>query len=94
MKRNIEVTYDGEWPNACGGRLTIKLDGNTIYTDDYCCHSTGSCYVDFHDDGCDSTEVVESGELVWDEAEKYDKDIQDAVSSVLSEVGVCCGGCI
>jgi len=89
--RRIEVSYNGSFPNACSGTLCIKEDGIVIYSNDHSCHSTGS--VTFDDEW---NECVECGELLWDEeeAEKFDKEIQEAVRAVLREVHVCCGGCV
>lgn len=85
----IEVSYDGAYPNACSGTLIIKKDGMEIYNDMFCCHSTGS--VSFDDEWND---MVCSGDLIWDDAEKFSQEIQDAVKSELSKVHVCCGGCV
>ena len=90
--RRIEVSFSGTgFPNACSGTLEIKEDGKVIYSNDFCCRSTGSVWFDD-----DWGEHVESGELIWEEeeAEKFDKEIQEAVRDVLSEVYVCCGGCV
>jgi hypothetical protein len=87
----IKVKYDGDSPSACMGRLIIKQDGVEIYNKQFCCYSTGSVY---HDDEWNWT--VEDGELIWDEEDALDfsEDIQSKVRDVLSEVRVCCGGCI
>jgi len=83
--RKIEVYYDGEYPCACTGRLIIKIDNGEIYNEDFCCTSTGSLDEDY--------EVIE-GTLTCDDAEKFDIDIQKAVEEKISEINVCCGGCI
>jgi hypothetical protein len=85
----IEVTYDGEYPNSCSGTLTIKINGDIIYSKAHCCHSTGS--VSFTPDW---EEVVTGGSLIWDDADDFNDSIQKAVEDVLSEVYVCCGGCV
>jgi len=90
--RNIKVKYDGRRPCVCGGNLKIWVNNQLIYDEDYQCSSTGRCYIDFNSP--DQEEHVESGKLVWDEAKKFDKEIQDAVKNELSKVQVCCGGCI
>ena len=99
------VTYDGEFPNACSGTLTIYRDGVEIYsTGCYGFYSTGSAGFD----GVDT--YVESGRLCFsndakqsfikwlDEEESISKNdrraILDLVEETLSDVEVCCGGCI
>jgi len=85
----IKVTYDGKYPNACSGALIINKDGVEIYNEIHRCHSTGSVWFDK-----EWSEHVECGELVWEDADKFDEDVQDAVEEVLSSISVCCGGCI
>lgn len=85
----IEVTYDGHYPNARSGTLTIKKDGEVLYSERYCCSS--SAHVWFDNRGAH----IESGKLItWDDADKFSEEIQQAVEDVLSRVGVCCGGCV
>jgi len=86
----IEVTYDGKFPNACAGTLTITVDGEEVYSQKYECRSTGG--VSFTKDW---EEIITHGELVWDPEEfKPSPEIQAAVADVLSGVTVCCGGCV
>jgi hypothetical protein len=91
----IEVTYDGGYPVACMGTLTIMVGGVEIYTKDYCCHSTGSVWFDD-----DWQEHVCSGTLEWNEGEPENipadlrDDVELEVMEVLSRVRVCCGGCV
>jgi len=91
MTRKIEVSYDGDYPNACSGKLEIKVDGELIYSKKHCCSSTGS--VSFDDDW---NENVTQGELNWEDANDFAEDLEilRAVYSVLDGVGVCCGGCV
>ena len=88
-KRKIKVTYDGEYPNACSGRLKIWINGKSIYNKQFCCLSSGSVW--FDEEG---NEHVEEGFLTWNEAKKFDKVIQNKVDEVLSKIHVCCGGCV
>jgi hypothetical protein len=85
----IKVTYDGEYPNACTGTLTIIVDGETIYSKEHCCSSTGSCGFD------DSfNEFVTDGRLDWDDEGKFSREIVEAVYQELDKIHVCCGGCL
>lgn len=97
----INVTYDGRYPNACSGVMKIYRNGELVYRfDQHSFHSTGDVWFDK-----DWEEHVEDGELVLSEeaAEKFeawlesqeDKDaIRNCVNTALSEVTVCCGGCV
>lgn len=85
----IEVNYNGKYPCACMGDLIIKENGIEIYNKKYCCYSTG-CVTHDGDYNFD----VESGDLIWEDAHSFKKEIQDAVREVLMNVNVCCGGCI
>lgn len=102
----IIVEYDGKYPCACMGTLTIKLDNETIYSEQYVCGSDGVC--GFNDDYTE--EYIEEGELTWREFEVqkfrdwFDKQcrwmpsvlvlIEKAVKDKLSHTIVCCGGCL
>jgi hypothetical protein len=88
-KRKIVVEYDGEYPCACMGTLKVSVDEKEVYNKQYCCNSTGSVWF-----GEDWEEHVEPGELLWNDADKFDQDIQEAVKAKLSEIGVCGGGCV
>jgi hypothetical protein len=87
--RNIKVSYDGSYPNACSGRLIISVYDEIVYNEEYSCSSTRSVWFDD-----EWSEHVECGELVWNDADKFEQDIQDAVEMELSKVHVCCGGCV
>ena len=86
---NIEVKYDGGYPATCMGNLIIIVDGEEIYNKSFCCYSTGSVWFD---DEWNAN--IDEGELLWEDADKFPQEIQDAVSEKLSNYNVCCGGCI
>jgi hypothetical protein len=90
LEGKIEVTYDGAYPNSCSGTLTITINDQIIYEKHGCCHSTGS--VSFTPDW---EEIVDSsGSLIWDDADKANDRVREAVEKVLSGINVCCGGCV
>ena len=45
-KKNIEVSYDGEYPCTCMGRLVVKVDQKVVYNEEFCCSSSGSVSFD------------------------------------------------
>lgn len=85
----ISVGYDGKYPSACSGTLTITVDGDVLYEKQYCCRSTGSVWFDEN-----WQENIEGGVLLWDDAAHFPQDIREAVEATLAAVGVCCGGCV
>jgi len=85
----IKIEYDGKWPTLCSGTLTISKDDKKIYSRKGCCKSTGCVWFDD-----DWREHVEYGELIWEDADIFSQEIQDAVKDKLSEYNPCCGGCI
>ena len=85
----IKVEYNGSFPNACSGNLTITVDGKEVYNKSSCCSSSGAVWFDD-----DWNEHVEEGELTWDDASEFSEEIQEAVREELSKVIVCCGGCV
>lgn len=88
----IRVEYNGEYPCMCMGTLTIYKNNEIIYSDKYCCKSTGS--VGFSDDYSES--YINNGELLWREeySSDFSEEVQKAVKDKLSEFQVCCGGCL
>lgn len=84
--RQIKVTYDGKYPCLCHGTLTIEVDGDLVYMEQYRLSSTGSC-------NWREGKTTE-GSLIWEDASKFDKDIQEAVEEELNNYRPCCGGCI
>lgn len=87
---NIQVTYDGAYPNLCRGQLTITVDDKVVYRERYCCHSEGSVWFDEN-----WNEHVTDGAIVWSEdVEKFSDEIREAVREELSKYRGCCGGCV
>ncbi len=90
---NIEVRYNGAYPNLCSGQLSIIVDGASEYIfPDYCLSSGGSVWFD-----SEWSEHVESGEwsiCKWPEnfPEDLKPEVTYAVNSHISQG--CCGGCV
>lgn len=89
---NIEITYDGEYPNLCRGHLFVTIDGKTWDFGKYCLSSGGS--VSFTPEW---TEIVDSGPWhvsCW--PENFPEDIKAAVEyEINKEIPAgCCGGCV
>ncbi len=57
----IKVSYDGKFPCACSGKLTVEVDGKIVFSSSGCCYSTGCVWFDK-----DWQEHVETGKLVFD----------------------------
>lgn len=85
----IKVEYNGSYPTTCFGTLKILEDDKIIYEKSNCCTSTGCVWFDDN-----WNEHVEDGELIWDDASKFNQEIQKAVKEKLTEFQVCCGGCV
>ena len=92
FKTEIEIEYDGQYPNLCSGRLIVTVDGKKWVFPDYCLSSKG--YVSF-----DADFREEVGDGPWSISE-YPKDfpenLKQAVEDAVNEsvrYG-CCGGCV
>ena len=85
----VKVEYDGEYPNMCTGTLTIFEDGVQIYSKSSCFENTGKA--GFNNNW--ESQIIK-GKLIWLDADKFSKEISDAVEEKLDEYSVCCGGCI
>lgn len=88
---DIIVTYDGKYPNACTGTLTISVNNNIVYSKQDAVYSTGSC-------GYDKSlndYTAKGGSLLWNvgDAEKFNPNIRAAVQHKLNQIKACCGGC-
>ena len=86
------ISYDGEYPNLCGGRLVMKLDGKKIIFPRFCLCSGGDVSIDE-----DGNEIIEQGEWFIDKFPKdFPKDLEDTATNLVNEniEQGCCGGCI
>ena len=86
------ISYDGEYPNLCSGKLIMELDGKNIIFPSYCLSSGGS--VTFDD--C-WNEVVTSGDWTItgfpkDFPEELKKYAEQLVNENITQG--CCGGCV
>lgn len=92
MNRLKFVSYDGDYPNLCRGKLVMELDGKQIKFPGGCLKSGGG--VGFTDDW---EEVVDSGEWSIDEfPENFPGELkQKAIELVNENIHYgCCGGCV
>ena len=89
------VSYDGECPNLCSGKLVVKING-VEYSFDRCLSSGGS--VSFDEDW---SEEVTEGEWTFSFPYDQDKSIfnESLRRQIEQEVNYnvqygCCGGCV
>ena len=92
MKSIKFVGYDGEFPNYCGGKLSLMVDGK-LWEKKYCLSHTFGFYFDEN-----WSEVFYDG--VWTLDEDFFKEFTDEEKKVIEalvnenvERG-CCGGCV
>lgn len=89
---NIEIEYNGKYPNLCSGDLVVIIDGKKWEFPPYCMSSGGN--VTFDEEW---NEEVTGGEWYIQEwPEGFPEDMKDYV---LVEVNDnirwgCCGGCV
>lgn len=81
------VSYDGRYPNLCGGTLVLRL-GSKEYSMDYVLSSGGGCYCGGVERGC--WEIKEYA--LPEELLPYIDEIKEVVNENV-EHG-CCGGCL
>ena len=92
--RKIEfVSYDGEYPNLCGGTLVLSVDGNVCETW-YCLESGGGWDVDESGE-----EHVSTGPwklYKWKFDEYFTRSEMEEIERLVNEniPWGCCGGCI
>ena len=89
---NIEIKYNGEYPNLCSGQLTVTINNKVWKFPEYCLMSGGSVW--FTDDW---EERIEEG--YWSIREWPDNFPNEFKSEVLNAINEyiphgCCGGCV
>lgn len=84
------VSYDGEYPCLCMGKLVLNIDGSDVQFPSYCLSSGGSC--GFDDDWND---WISKGDWSVNVPEEY-KDLKDEITKVVNDniPNGCCGGCL
>ena len=89
---NIEIKYDGKYPNLCSGNLIVVVDGEKWKFPSYCLSSGG--YVSFDDDW--NEEVGEGKWSVSDWPQNFPENIKNDVLEAINEhiPHGCCGGCV
>ena len=95
---DIQIEYDGEYPNLCGGDLVVIIDDVRFPFPPDCLHSGGVTYIDSNS----NTVVTEGpwslldawGEETWPEGfpEEYKGPVLNKINDVIP--WGCCGGCI
>ena len=91
-KMNIQIQYDGAYPNLCSGRLVVIIDGKYWDFEDHSLRSGGNVWFDD-----DWTEHVEDGPWSvsnWPEdfPEHLKEAVEEEINSQISQG--CCGGCV
>lgn len=91
MEHEIEIKYDGEYPNLCMGHLIVIVDGIEYDFGEYCLSSGGS--VTFDEEW---NETVTKGEWSVDFPENFPCDLKEEVLDKINEEipHGCCGGCV
>lgn len=104
--RDIQfVSYDGEYPNLCSGKLTLSVNGE-LFTFDHCLNSGGCAGVDFvtFDEYCEtgewslnSYEYPDGHSLGFgDNGVRFSREELELITELVNEnvSHGCCGGCI
>ena len=89
---NIEIQYDGKWPNLCSGKLVVITDDDLWEFPSYCLSSGGG--VSFNEDW---EESVWSGPWTVNEWPKdFPEELKLPVTQAINEQidWGCCGGCV
>lgn len=90
--REIEIQYDGKYPNLCSGHLKVTIDGVVWDFGKYCLSSGGCAYFTG-----DWEDVVKQGEwTITNYPEGFPEKLKKAVLRKVNEEipWGCCGGCL
>jgi hypothetical protein len=86
------VSYDGSYPNLCGGVLIVTVGNKRYEFEEHALMSGGSCWIDRYDEenvAQDDWEIVKWPNGFPEEAKA---DVVELVNENV-EYG-CCGGCL
>lgn len=88
----IEIKYDGRYPNLCSGKLIAIIDGKEWIFPDHCLSSGG--YVSFDDNW--SEEVGQGPWSISEYPDDFPENLKQAVEDAVNESipHGCCGGCV
>ncbi len=89
---NINIEYNGAYPNLCRGKLIVTIDEKKWEFPPYCLSSGGRVWFDTQ-----WNEHVEEGD--WDVRTWPDDFPEEMKDEVLHEINMrishgCCGGCV
>ena len=89
---DIQISYDGSFPNLCSGQLVVYLGTQEWKFPSFCLRSRGSISFD-----SDWNEEITQGE--WSVSEWPEGFPEDAKEMVLKKINEeipfgCCGGCV
>lgn len=89
---NIEIEYDGKWPNLCSGKLVVTIDGTVWDFKSFCLCSGGEVTSDK-----DWNFTVTQGMwTIYEWPEGFPEELKLAVLEEINNTidHGCCGGCI
>ena len=86
------VSYDGVFPNLCGGTLIMKLNGVNVQFPSYCLSSGGSC--GFNDDYLEEYEYGEWSISVFPDG--FPNELKEKADELVNQFVPygCCVGCL
>jgi len=89
---NIEIEYDGEYPNLCRGKLIVIVDETTWEFERGALESGGSVTFDSR-----WNETVDKGKWIVNEwplnfPDEFKCDVEQKINDVIP--WGCCGGCV
>lgn len=89
---NIEIEYDGEYPNLCRGDLVVVVDGFRWEFPSYSLRSNGC--VSFDDNW--SEHITEGDWSIIKYPEGFPEDLELLVEQIVNDEipHGCCGGCV
>ena len=89
---DIEIKYDGKYPNLCSGCLYVIIDGYEWSFPRYCLVSGGG--VSFDDDWHENIWVGPWSISEWpkDFPEELKRAVEDKINATIDHG--CCGGCV
>jgi hypothetical protein len=89
---NIEIEYDGEYPNLCSGDLVVIVDGVRWEFPSHSLRSGGCASFDENW----TEHITEGNWIITEYPEGFPEDLESLVEQIVNDEipHGCCGGCV
>lgn len=90
---NIQIEYDGSYPNLCRGWLIVTIDGVVYDFGEFCLESGGRTYFS---DNYTNSHILHGEWTISNWPDNFPEELKDSVIEAINNkiTHGCCGGCL